>query len=113
MDSACTEHDVMCLLQGPAGRGPDADTDSLLPLKRDPIDEGIAENREVRTVAGRLQVGIIGRHAGVRPTMHGPGRYAGTLWRIVIVGPSVAQIQGGGAERLPHGAPLLDECTIN
>src|SRR5262249_45687326 len=52
-------------------------------------------------------------HAGVRPTMHGPGRYPGTVRGIMIVGPGIAQIQGSGAERLLHGTPLLDGRTRN
>src|SRR5215471_21178281 len=113
MDRTGTEQGLVRMVHGPSRRCLDADPDGALPLKQDPIDEGMAENREVRPVAGRLQVGIIRGHAGVRSTMHGPRGYPGTLRCIMIVGPGIAKIQGSGAERLLHGAPLLDGRTIN
>src|SRR5215471_16381018 len=113
MDSTGTEQDLVCMLQGPSHCCLNADPYGALPLKHDPIDEGMAENREVRPAAGGLQVGIIRGHADVRPTMHSPRRYTGTLRCIMIVGPGIAQIQSSGAECLLHGTPLLDRRTIN
>jgi hypothetical protein len=54
MDSAGTEHDLVRMVHSPSRRCPDSDADHSLPLKRDPIDESIAEDCKVLPVAGRL-----------------------------------------------------------
>ena len=74
------------------------DPDGAATVEGHPVDEHVAADDEVRTVPGRLEVGVVGRHAMAVADGQGDAAEAERAGRVVVVADGVAE----GGERVAH-----------
>src|SRR5918995_2648261 len=77
------------------------------------VDHGIADDRQVGAVARRFEVTVIDRNAQALSAVDRVGRHAGSLRRVVVVAPAVAQRHRRFHQSAVDVAPLLDGRAID
>src|SRR5918994_6153635 len=77
------------------------------------VDHGIADDRQVGAVARRLEVSVVDRDAQALGVVDRVGRHAGSLRRVVVVAPAVAQRHRRFHQGAVDVAPLRDGRAID
>ena len=73
----------------------------------------MADDREVLPAARRLEIAVVGRDADTRPAVDRIGRGAGSLRRVVVLAPAVAERDRGILQRAVDPAPIGDGRAID
>src|SRR4029079_8640462 len=70
------------------------------------IDQGIADDPKIVAVARRLQIAVIGGNAASGLAVDGVRRDAGTLRRVLVVVPAIAEAKSCLAQRTVDVSPI-------
>ena len=107
MDRAGAQDDFAALDAGPSVARAHAYCHGALAVKLDAIDQCVADDAEIRTLARGFEVAVVGRHARVVATVHRIRRDSGAGRRVVVVAPSVVEVEANVAQRAVGAAPSI------
>src|ERR1700722_3847921 len=93
MDCAGAQDDFAALDAGPSVARPHAYRHRAVAGELDAVDQCVAEDAEIRTLARGFEVAVVGRDARVVATVHRIRRYSGAGRSVVVLAPSVAEIE--------------------
>src|ERR1700722_2569239 len=107
MDRAGAQDDFAALDVGPSIARAHANSHRALAVKLDAVDQGVADDAEIRTLARRFEVAVVGRDARVVAAVHRIRRHSGAGRSVVVLAPSVALVEANVAQRAVGAAPSI------
>ena len=85
----------------------DPDPDGAARFDEHPFDGGTADDPQIRPLACRLQVRVVGRHAGPVTRVEAEGRDARSRGRVVVLAPWVPEPERSVRQRVVGRPPRL------
>jgi hypothetical protein len=85
-----------------------------MPLELDMIDQGVTHNLEVRAMASRFEVGVVGGHALAVAAVNRPATDpAGGAGSVGVITPRVPKAEAGLTQCLVNGTPCFHGRTVD
>src|ERR1700722_13383740 len=107
MYCAGAQDDLAALDARPSVARAYANSDRAVAGELDAVDQRVADDAQVRAPARRFQVAVVGRGASVVAPVHRVGRHSGAGGSVVVLAPSVAEVEAHVAQRAIGPAPSI------
>src|ERR1700688_4423358 len=107
MDRAGAQDDLAALDARPSVARAHSHSDGAVAGDLDAVDQSVADDAQVRAPARRFQVAVVGRDASVVAAVHRVGRYSRAGRSVVVLAPSVAEIEAHIAQRAIGPTPSI------
>src|ERR1700676_625561 len=107
MDRAGAQDDLAAVDPRPSVTRAYAHGDRAFAGELDAVDQRVADDAQVRAPAGRFEVPVVGRDASVVAAVHSVRRHSRAGGSVVVLAPSVAQVEAHVAQRAIGPTPSI------
>ncbi len=107
MDRAGAQDDLAALDPRPSVARADSHSGGAVAGEFDAVDQRVADDAQVRAPTRGFQVAVVGRDASVVAAVHRVRRHAGAGGSVVVLAPSVVEVEADVAQRAIGPTPLI------